>query len=240
MSDEEYNEAEFPYPEKLTRETFLNTIERYEEDDGKLLLDKFMFENYRFVALEDLSRDLRGLLKELDDELINLINTDYDEFIKLGKSVDGSIELINSIKFDLNSYYNELSKNKRKLLDTDGELTNLAQYKTDLQSLKKICQNLILINNQFDTFNHLLQQELSNVNKLIGLYLSIHKNLKVTCIFISKRSLDPHSIDFIKNLIQRSNLLRFEFQTYLDQVIDSKEAHDMDRLSASTFKRYLF
>ncbi|ODV97617.1 hypothetical protein PACTADRAFT_131 [Pachysolen tannophilus NRRL Y-2460] len=209
----------FPYPLKITRYSFSDKISKYLNDTGKrydedeFKMDDFLYENYRFISLSDLSNDLTSLLKELDDELITLINNDYNEFINLGKSVEGSIDIINNIKVDLNNYY-------LRLINSSKDLNRTNKQCSIFEKLIKEAKNDI------------------NINKLIGLYLSINKNLKVTCIFLLENNIKESEIEFLKILKDQANILRFEFKSYLEQ--EDIISNGNDKLTANFFKKYLF
>lgn len=132
---------DFVYANKVTRESFLKELELDPANPQQSVLnisqisfnvDKFLFKNYRFTSLEDLQRELTLLLKELDQELLDMVNNDYFDFIDLGKSLNGGEILVDKVRVDVTKY-------KKRLVDETKRLEHSEAYvTTSLANLKKL------------------------------------------------------------------------------------------------------
>jgi len=134
-------DEDFPFPKKITRETFLNDLQIDPSNPAQSILrinevkfnvDQFLFEHYRFTSLEDLQTELTSLLKELDQELFNLVNNDYFDFINLGKSLEGGETLVDRLRVDVSKY-------RKKLGDENNRLDESKEYvESSVKNIKKL------------------------------------------------------------------------------------------------------
>ncbi|ODV87532.1 hypothetical protein CANARDRAFT_6062 [[Candida] arabinofermentans NRRL YB-2248] len=198
----------------LTRESFQYNLSKLPNNDNTFNPSEFLTINYKYWSLDDLIKSLKSLLEEIDFELIELVNSDYLYFIQLGKSIDGSIDLIHNCKIDLNGYIKELSLNNLKINNDLELIDNIIEFKKKLNLFKIIINYLILLNEQIDLFNELINKFNFNddINELTILFLSINK-------IFSKLIKFKDSIDFLNILYKKINGLRFEFKSLLNDYL---------------------
>lgn len=136
-------DEEFPYPKRITRETFLDDLQIDPSNPEQSILrineikfnvDQFLFDHYRFTSLEDLQAELSSLLKELDQELFNLVNNDYFDFINLGKSLEGGESLVDRLRVDVSRYRKKLTDENRRLDESKDRV------ESSLGNIKKLKQ----------------------------------------------------------------------------------------------------
>lgn len=138
-----FENEEFPFPKTITRETFLNDLQIdptnpaqsiVRINEVKFNVDQFLFDHYRFTSLEDLQAELSSLLKELDQELFNLVNNDYFDFINLGKSLEGGENLVDRLRVDVSKY-------RKKLKDENSRLDESKKHvEASVENIKKLKQ----------------------------------------------------------------------------------------------------
>lgn len=151
MSDTELIGAgDFPYPVSISRDDFQGaTIEA----------DAFLFKNHRFTSVDSLIKDLTQLSNSLSQELLDLVNNDYNDFIELGKSINGGLDLINSIKVDLKSFNAELLSLKTSLISSRDTASQALHHRKLLLELKSTIKLVLLLNEQVNNFETLLAVE---------------------------------------------------------------------------------
>ncbi|CUM64608.1 uncharacterized protein PRCAT00002216001 [Priceomyces carsonii] len=191
----------FPYPTTISRSEF------QEFNDHNI--DDFLYEHHRFSSIDSLIRELEELSHGLNKELLDLVNNEYSGFIELGKSINGGLELINSIKVDLNNFRNDLvSANETLKHSVDAVDTGL-QKRRYLTKFKLLLNLSILVNDQITSFESLLQFNCSSLKSMVSLYLSILKQFE----FIKEELPDN---TFIKHLNTRVSSIKLELRSFLD------------------------
>lgn len=201
--DKDMEIESFPYPVTVNRQDFQNElIDQFD-------VDQFLFKNHRFTSIDSLIKDLTNLLNELNTELLNLVNENYNEFINLGKSIDGSLDLINFLKIDLKNFNNDLVNFNENLSKSRNLVENCLNEKKHLQVLKIKIKLLLLLNDQINNFENLLKIDDENkLNNLTSLYLSINK--------LSTYLNNSNSLE--KSLMNKLVSIKFEFKSYLDNL----------------------
>ncbi|KAI5950830.1 hypothetical protein KGF54_003904 [Candida jiufengensis] len=168
----------FPFPKSIITTDFKNF-----NLEG---IDSFLYKNHRFTSLDQLIKDLKSLSTNLNQNLIDLINSDYKDFIKLGKSINGGNDLINNLFEDLKNFKIELLEFSKKFNKLDTEIEKILTQRFNLIELKTNIKLNLLLNDQiiqFDQFinlvnnNHKNEKNLTinkeNLKKLTTIYLSI-------------------------------------------------------------------
>lgn len=213
----------------------------------------FLLENYKYWSIDDLSISLGELLKGLDVELINLVNSNYLHYINLDKSIDGSLDLTHDIKIDLNSYLKVL-KNENQSIEEDTEyIEELKSEKKQLLLLKFTCERVIRLNELIECFDGLVNKfDLSKENvinedgsthgsrthmilEMSALYFAI------TRIFINLKSFSDN--EMVTNLGRKMNGLKLEFGGVLERYVkelNEKVKHcnleEIDELKVELFE----
>lgn len=232
---------EFPYPTSIIQTDFKN----FDSDSHEI--DLFLYKNYRFSSIDSIIKELTELSTNLNQNLLDLVNDDYHDFIDLGKSINDGLDLINAIVEDLKNFEIELVNYYKKFLDLDNRLYQILQNRKFLNNLK-ICIKLNLIlhdqitefdncmNNQIQEENNI--QGLNQLKTLTSLYLSIN-NIE---IFLNK-FIQLGNIDDVNNSIDNNDndnnngnhrvnspfhdnyinnkiaSIKLEFKSYLDPLI---------------------
>ncbi|EGV62206.1 hypothetical protein PSN45_000926 [Yamadazyma tenuis] len=119
-------------------------------------VDPFLHKNYRFESIDLLTKELAVLHSQLNQELIHLINNNFDQFIKLSLSLDGSAELINSISVDLNNFNLKLQAVIFKFNKVNGQFNQVLQFQTDLNRVKFKINAVLLTNKLISNLDGLL------------------------------------------------------------------------------------
>ncbi len=88
-----------PFPKPLNRDSF--SAEDFE-------IDEFLCSSYQYKTLDDLKGELSTLQKKIKQELVDLVNNDYIDFINLGKSLEGGGAKVDDIKMNVFRYQKEL------------------------------------------------------------------------------------------------------------------------------------
>lgn len=218
----DYDTEEFPYPKQVTRSAFLHDLQIDESDPSKSLqnlkshtfdVDKFLHDNYRYTLLEDLQKELNVLLTDLEKDLFDLVNDDYFEFIKLGKSLDGGEGLVDSLRVDVGKYRKKVADENRKLQESQGFVQRSVANLDKLSELKKHAQRMLLLDTLIQKFETLLNQTKSTTHiqilkQLTSLYLSLHQLLTTLTQY-----------QFVKNKAEHITVLRYEFTGILDEYL---------------------
>jgi hypothetical protein len=134
-------DEEFLFPQKSARETFLKDLNIDPENPTQSIIniekvkfnvDKFLHDHFRYTRLDDLQVELTSLLKELDQELYDMVNNDYFDFINLGKTLEGGEGLVDRLRLDVSKY-------RKKLMDENKRLDESREFvKQSLDNLKQL------------------------------------------------------------------------------------------------------
>ncbi|GMM29092.1 hypothetical protein DAMA08_018080 [Martiniozyma asiatica (nom. inval.)] len=174
------DDSDFELEDKLYRERIIGQLQDEEQHQQHTLPSEFLLKHYKYWSLNDLSLGLNDLLQELDKELINLVNNNYLQYINLGKSIDGSLDMIHDIKIDLKKYSKELI-NENDQINKDNEQIILLKHQNEkLQKLKFLTEKLIQLGELIECLEALLTKfDITNIKsreeKLIN-KISIHGN----------------------------------------------------------------
>lgn len=232
---------EFPYPTSIIQTDFKN----FDSDSHEI--DLFLYKNYRFSSIDSIIKELTELSTNLNQNLLDLVNDDYHDFIDLGKSINDGLDLINAIVEDLKNFEIELVNYYKKFLDLDNRLYQILQNRKFLNNLKTCIKLNLILHDQITEFdncmNYQIQEEnniqgLNQLKTLTSLYLSIN-NIE---IFLNK-FIQLGNIDDVNNSIDNNDndnnngnhrvnspfhdnyinnkiaSIKLEFKSYLDPLI---------------------
>ncbi|KAG7663290.1 uncharacterized protein J8A68_003204 [[Candida] subhashii] len=199
---------EFPYPISIARTDFKN----FNEEE----IDQFLYKNHRFTSIDILIKELSQLSNSLNQTLLDLVNNDYNDFIKLGKSINGGFDLINLISGDLKGFKLELTNYQNKFNTSYETLDNVLNKRQQLIELKTSAKLNLLLHDQVVEFDNYIEQKdtidlSTELKKLTGLYLSI-SNINQ---FLESRQSNQFQETYLANKISS---LKYEFKSYLDQL----------------------
>lgn len=203
METEEVVDVEFPYPTSITKADF-RTFDTSNIDD-------FLFTQHRFTLLDTLSSELSGLLKELNQTLLDLVNNDYEDYIRLGKSINEGVTLISGILDDLALFKSDLVLFENKLGESHDRVEKALNERSELLYVKTLAKVNLVLNDQVTSFEDalLLEDSERKLETLIGLFLSIMHLYKF--LLASKYT----NVFTTKFLTDKVSLLRLEFRGWI-------------------------
>lgn len=232
---------EFPYPTSIIQTDFKN----FDSDSHEI--DLFLYKNYRFSSIDSIIKELTELSTNLNQNLLDLVNDDYHDFIDLGKSINDGLDLINAIVEDLKNFEIELVNYYKKFLDLDNRLYQILQNRKFLNNLKTCIKLNLILHDQITEFDNCMNNQIQEENNIQGLnqlktltslYLSINNIEIFLNKFIQLGNIDDvnNSIDnndndnnngnhrvnspFMHNYINNKIAsIKLEFKSYLDPLI---------------------
>lgn len=120
-SDDEDN---LPYPEALPRSDFLS-----KDFDAPTYLSTLAD---RHQTLEDLRTDLRERSQALSQELLDLVNTNYEQFLSLGSDLKGGDERVEDVRMGLLGFKRGVEDVRTKVRERKHEVETLLIEKKDI------------------------------------------------------------------------------------------------------------
>jgi hypothetical protein len=120
-SDDEDN---LPYPEALPRSDFLT-----QNFDAPTYLSTL---SDRHQTLEDLRSDLRERSQALTKELLDLVNTNYEQFLSLGSDLKGGEEKVEDVRVGLLGFKRGVEDVRGKVRERKVEVDGLLGEKKDV------------------------------------------------------------------------------------------------------------
>ena len=232
---------EFPYPTSIIQTDFKN----FDSDSHEI--DLFLYKNYRFSSIDSIIKELTELSTNLNQNLLDLVNDDYHDFIDLGKSINDGLDLINAIVEDLKNFEIELVNYYKKFLDLDNRLYQILQNRKFLNNLKTCIKLNLILHDQITEFDNCMNNQIQEENNIQGLnqlktltslYLSINnieiflnKFIQLVNIYDVNNSIDNNDNDnnngnhrvnspFHDNYINNKIAsIKLEFKSYLDPLI---------------------
>ncbi|GME82329.1 unnamed protein product [Ambrosiozyma monospora] len=200
----------------------------------------FLLKHYKFWSLDDLLQSLQSLTSEIDTELINLINSNYLNFIKLGNSIDGSFDLIQNLKVDLNGYIKSLETQNEKKIDCDLQVVDqLVEYKSKLLDYRRLIQLIISLSTQIEVFvsrcelsKRVEEFDLNRLKELLSLYLNVLGSYRV---LVGKFDgvVELNRFEILISLVKKFAYLKLEFKSILNEFLKN---HVNELTSAEKFE----
>lgn len=117
-SDDEDN---LPYPEALPRSDFLSP-----NFDAPTYLSTL---SDRHQTLEDLRSDLRDRSQTLSQELLDLVNANYEQFLSLGSDLKGGEDKVEDIRVGLLGFRRGVEDVRRSVRERKAEVQGLLEEK---------------------------------------------------------------------------------------------------------------
>ncbi|KYQ92936.1 oligomeric Golgi complex component [Tieghemostelium lacteum] len=195
------------------------------ESDG-FEVDTFIADCRKRVNLESIQKDLREYSKNVDSELIELINKEYQSFFSLSSSLVGIDHIINdfnitqsSIKSEILTFKSEINKVKESVQHRLIEKKQIENNKKLLQLYISILESCNNMNNLFDKLFQLsdkdyLKQRQQDINNNIN----NNSNSNLTLEFI----IDRISQSFYQIQNQMSSLSADELKLAIFQTVQQK------------------
>lgn len=199
----------FPYPVSIIRKDFQIA------DSKEFKVDEYLCKNCRFTSLDNLIYDLTSLAESLNKELLDLVNGEYQNFIKLSQLIDGSLGLIHKIQVDLRNFRANLDKTYSTFNSSHRTADEALELRTHLIIKQSKAKLIISLEEQVNYFEVLLSREdmrtsdkLQNLTKLYLSFSSIYRILATETNSFLRKLLEPKVLS-----------LKYEFESYLDEIL---------------------
>ncbi|KAK9446859.1 oligomeric golgi complex component, COG2-domain-containing protein [Limtongia smithiae] len=134
--DEEFDANGLPFPKPIPRSAF-STPQIFSPDT-------FLLSQHRYKRLEDLHAQLSGWSTTLHKELVELINSEYADFVGLGRSVAGAPARVQDAQLAIIGFTRDVSGFKEKLVSVLGEVEEGLRRKRELREMDKLGRKLLL------------------------------------------------------------------------------------------------
>ncbi|KIX09340.1 uncharacterized protein Z518_00419 [Rhinocladiella mackenziei CBS 650.93] len=142
-SDVDDNDASLlPFPKPIDRSAFLAP----DFEAGAFLSSL----SNRFQTLEDLHTELRELSQTLNEELVDLVNDNYQDFLSLGSTLSGGEERIEDIRVGLLGFQREIQAVKDKVDARRNEVVELLEKRKALKQETGVGRALLEIAERLD------------------------------------------------------------------------------------------
>ncbi|KAL9135724.1 MAG: hypothetical protein Q9175_003066, partial [Cornicularia normoerica] len=126
-----------PYPKPLTRASFLTP-----DFDPTVFLSTL---HNRHQTLEDLRAELRTRSQDLNKELLDLVNENYQEFLSLGSSLKGGDEKVEEVRLGLLGFRREVEGLKSKVDGRRKEVEELVEERKRIMESVRVGRRLLEI-----------------------------------------------------------------------------------------------
>lgn len=169
ITDSISEEEDFPFPVSISTTDFKNF------NNDPEAIDQFLYKSHRFTSLAVLIQELKELSSSLNQNLLDIVNHDYTDFIKLGKSINGGDDMINSISEDLKQFKIQLLQYDGKFNQMNDEVSTTLTLRRQLIGLKSVAKLQLLLHDQIEIFEKLSKDDinLGNFQKMAATYLSV-------------------------------------------------------------------
>jgi len=142
------DEDTLPYPAELARNDFLAPY--------------FSPQNYlsslrnRHQTLEDLRSDLRERSRLLNQELLDLVNGNYEEFLSLGGDLKGGEEKVEGVRVGLLGFQREAEGIRRAVGERVQEMGRLLRENKELRRNVVLGRELLEVHEKLEALEHRL------------------------------------------------------------------------------------
>jgi succinate dehydrogenase flavin-adding protein (antitoxin of CptAB toxin-antitoxin module) len=187
----------------------------------------------RHLPIQQLKHDFASILKELRNELVDLINNDYANFIELSSNLLGVEEILKALfspllamRHDVTALKDSLQAVVNKISDRLDQRTRIKKAKQTLQTLISIHECVQKLTSLLAAFDQVDGSQLNSVKQIERIaseysqltYLVSKENKHIFVQHLSKK------IEEIKDQITSvlSNLIQISFN-YVSQSINQEE-----------------
>lgn len=129
---------DLPFPAPLPRSDFLKP-----DFDPSTYLSSL---GHRHQTLEDLREDLRSRSQQLNSELLDLVNSHYQDFLSLGSSLRGGTEKVEELRVGLMSFQREVEDVRRQVVRQEDEVEGLLRERVHVQKEIALGRQLLDLN----------------------------------------------------------------------------------------------
>lgn len=237
------------YDDKISREKIISQLNEFNKDENENEnenIGDFLLKYYKYRELTDLSNGVGELIKGIDTDLIELVNENYLSFINLGKSIDGSLDLIHDIKIDLTDYLKKLKLSNKSIDEDLNKIKKLQDSRLNLIKMKSLLKKVIKLNEMIECFEKLCNKfdkfdnRFDLLKELVGLYFGINKMfLKILNQINEDNFQDLINNGVFSNLSKKMNGLKLEFKSLLSNyLLHLKESNQTNDEIFEVFKLY--
>ncbi|KAL7275221.1 hypothetical protein RUND412_001836 [Rhizina undulata] len=145
------NPDSLPFPAPLSREAFTENI------DAPFSPTEFLATlHHRHQTLEDLRAELRTRSRDLQKELVELVDRDYADFVGLGSSLQGGEGKVEDLKVGLMGFRREIEGVVGKIEGVRVEVERELRRKETVRKEKMLARNLLSLSQRLDELSSLL------------------------------------------------------------------------------------
>ncbi|RJE19177.1 hypothetical protein PHISCL_08493 [Aspergillus sclerotialis] len=134
-SDFDDDTSGLPFPEPLSRSSFLNS-----DFDPATFLSSL---KNRHQSLEDLRQELRDLDQLLTRELLDLVNENYQDFLSLGSALRGGEERVEQVRVGLLAFQRDTQAIRDRVESRRQDVEQLLKEKRRLRKERNMGQALL-------------------------------------------------------------------------------------------------
>ncbi|RVD81792.1 uncharacterized protein DFL_009640 [Arthrobotrys flagrans] len=146
-SDPEDDFSSLPFPQPLPRSAFTT---------ADFSASSYLASLHRHQTLEDLRAELRTRSKDLERELVELVNRDYADFVGLGSSLRGGEGKVNDLKLGVMGFAREIEGVKEKVVKVANEMEKDMAVKKEVARKKALARNLLTLDARLSQLESLL------------------------------------------------------------------------------------
>lgn len=133
------NEDNLPYPGELPRKDFLNP-----DFNPQTYLSTL---RNRHQTLEDLRTDLRQRSQLLNQELLDLVNNNYEQFLSLGADLKGGEEKVEGVRVGLLGYEREVEAIRKSVRERREDVGRLLDERKEVRLEVVLGRGLLEVEN---------------------------------------------------------------------------------------------
>ncbi|KGK36218.1 hypothetical protein JL09_g4629 [Pichia kudriavzevii] len=236
------------YMNEFARDKIIEQIEEEKKNDtdGELNISQFLLKNYKYRDLGELSSGFGDLIKGIDTDLIELVNENYLSFINLGKSIDGSLDLIHDIRIDMLEYSKTLKLNNEKIDIDMNTIERLRKESCRLSKMENLVRKIIVLFEMVECFDKLCtkfdkyEDSTDMLKELVGLYFGINDMLTRVSMQSKRLGMDELvETGILFNINKRMHGLNLEFKSLMKIYLNHlKEINTTNEDIFEVFKLY--
>jgi hypothetical protein len=136
------DEDNLPYPEALPRSDFL--VPNFDAPTYLSTLSD------RHQTLEDLRSDLRERSQSLSKELLDLVNTNYEQFLSLGSDLRGGEEKVEDVRVGLLGFKRGVEDVRYKVTERHRDVERLLDEKTQVSKQISTARKLLEVDTRLE------------------------------------------------------------------------------------------
>ncbi|PGH28883.1 hypothetical protein GX50_08371 [[Emmonsia] crescens] len=135
VNDTSYTDSNLPFPKPLSRSSFLSPT-----FDPATFLSSL---TNRHQTLSDLQTELRELSQSLNNELLDLVNENYQDFISLGSALKGGEEKVEQVRVGLLGFQRDVKGIRDGFEKRIGDISALLEEKKGLRKEVMLAYELL-------------------------------------------------------------------------------------------------